>query len=80
MDGIKKLTIKIVDKVKNYKGNFSVKTGTPDPVGPCPVCGGQVYETQKGFSVKTWKKVLAILFSGRNLKTKPLTREDVREL
>ena len=80
MDGIKKLTIKIVDKVKNYKGNFSVKTGTPDPIGPCPVCGGQVYETPKGFQCENVEKGTCNFILWKKLKNKTLTREDAREL
>jgi len=80
MDGIKKLTIHIVDKVKTYKGDFHLKTGSPEAVGICPKCGGNVYETAKGFTCENVSKGTCDFVIWKKLKNKTITRDMAQEL
>ncbi|HCW53722.1 MAG TPA: DNA topoisomerase III [Clostridium sp.] len=52
-------TIKSVELIKNDTGALSrFKVEIPEDVeniGPCPICGNPVVETEKGFSCSNWK-------------------------
>lgn len=52
-------TIKSVELIKNDTGALSrFKVEIPkevENIGPCPVCGNPVIETEKGFSCSNWK-------------------------
>ncbi|MFU2158073.1 DNA topoisomerase 3 [Caldisericum sp. AR60] len=80
MGGIKGLTTKIVLKVKTYSGDYHIKTGSKEPVGVCPKCGGQVYETPKGFTCENVEKGTCDFVIWKKLKNKTITRDMAREL
>ncbi|BAL81402.1 DNA topoisomerase 3 [Caldisericum exile] len=80
IEGIKELTINIVNKVKTYSGDYHIKTGSPDPVGICPKCGGSVYETVKGFTCENVEKGTCDFVIWKKLKNKTITRDMAEEL
>lgn len=80
IDGIKKLTNEIIDKVKTYSGDFHVKIGSKDPVGICPKCGGNVYETVRGFTCENVEKGTCDFIIWKKLKNKKITREMAEKL
>jgi DNA topoisomerase-3 len=80
MKGIVTLTTKIVDKVKKYEGDFSVNNGNSEPVGKCPKCGGEVFETLKGFVCENLKNKKCDFAIWKKLKNRSITREDAEKL
>lgn len=80
LEGIIKLTKDIVEKVKNYKGNFSIKNGNPDAVGICPKCGGHVYENLSSFECENKKEGKCDFVIWKKLKNRTITRENAVSL
>jgi DNA topoisomerase-3 len=80
MKGIIDLTIKIVDKVKNYKGDLNINNGSSEPLGKCPKCGGMVYENLKGFACENVKEGSCDFVIWKKLKNRTITREDAIKL
>ncbi len=80
MDGIKEFTKEIVQKVKDYKGGYSIKTGDTTPVGKCPKCGGNVYETPNTFECENKKTGKCDFVIWKKFLNKTLTREMAEKL
>jgi DNA topoisomerase-3 len=80
MDEIKELTISIVNKIKNYKGDYSVNSGNKTPVGKCPKCGGNVIETPKAFTCENVKDGKCDFTIWKKLINKTITREIAEKL
>ena len=80
MKGIINLTKKIVDKVKNYNGDFSINIGSTKSLGKCPKCGGDVFETGKGFTCENVQKGACDFVIWKKLKNRTITREDAIKL
>jgi len=80
MDGIKKLTIKIVDKVKTYSGDYHINITSKEPLGACPKCGGNVIETTKAYTCENVSKGSCDFVIWKKLKNKKITREMAEKL
>ncbi|MGB9694903.1 MAG: DNA topoisomerase 3 [Caldisericaceae bacterium] len=75
LKGISKLTTVIVDKVKNYKGELSVNSGSSEPVGTCPKCNGKVYETAKGYVCENVESKKCDFILWKKLINRQITRD-----
>ncbi len=80
MEEIKRLTVSIVEKVKNYKGNYSVNRGSGEPVGKCPKCGGNVLESPRAFVCENKEKGTCDFIIWKKFSNKTLTREMAEKL
>jgi DNA topoisomerase-3 len=80
MSDIKEFTKEIVQKVKDYKGEYSIKAGNTTPVGKCPKCGADVYETPKTFECENKKSGKCDFVIWKKFLNKTLTRETVEKL
>ncbi len=80
MEEIKELTVSIVKKVKTYEGDYSVNSGDKTPVGKCPKCGGNIYETAKAFTCENVKKGTCDFVIWKKFSNKTLSREAAEKL
>ncbi len=80
MEEIKTLTVSIVEKVKNYKGSYSINVGNTTPLGKCPKCGGNVIETSKAFTCENVKSGKCDFAIWKKLINKTITREMAEKL
>ncbi len=80
MQDIEKLTVSIVNKVKQYKGDYSINIGDGTPIGKCPKCGGNVIETPKAFTCENVKNGKCDFVMWKRLVNKTITREMAEKL
>ena len=80
MNGITELTTNIVNKVKNFSGEFSIHSGSGEPVGNCPKCGGNVFETIRGFTCENVEKGSCDFVIWKKLKNRTVSREIAEHL
>jgi DNA topoisomerase-3 len=73
--GIEELTATIITKVKKYEGGLTVNSGSSEPVGVCPKCGGNVFETAKGFVCENVKSKKCDFILWKKLVNRQITLE-----
>lgn len=84
MEGIKKLTRDIVEKVKvqstqEVKDAKGRMTALAHPVGKCPLCGAPVYENKVAFGCSRWRE--GCTFSvWKKISGKTLSRRQIQKL
>ncbi|MEI6509828.1 MAG: DNA topoisomerase 3 [bacterium] len=80
MEEIVRLTREVVEKVKESKEVEAFRAAVNEPLGNCPLCGGEIRETKMAYSCSNWKEQGCKFAIWKRVAGKILTRGQANEL
>ncbi|MFB5191311.1 type IA DNA topoisomerase [Alicyclobacillus fastidiosus] len=75
-------TGKVVDTIKRTKVDFPFRAQSAqrDAIGTCPLCGGEIVETQKSYGCANWKQTGCKFGIWKQLSGHKLTKAQIKDL